>query len=103
MFRYLEDRTKISYTSREFLIDGAVGTVASLNSWSNVTLDDETSSPASVDFLVKGMVIAVRTVGDSAAYGNAILRVESAPVDNGDNTSFTAKVISVSAVSGSNV
>ena len=44
------------------------------------------------------MVIAVKT---AAAYGNAILRVEDAPVDNGAYTSFTAKVISVSGASGS--
>jgi len=103
LFRYLEDRSKISYTSREFFIDGAVGTVAAGTDY-NVTVDDGASSPASVDFLVKGMVLAVRTVGDSdtAGYGNAILRVESAPVDNGADTSFTAKCISVSGVSGSN-
>ena len=28
LFRYLEDRSKNSYTSREFFIKGAVGTVA---------------------------------------------------------------------------
>jgi len=103
LFRYLEDRSKISYTSREFFIDGAVGTVVAGTDYT-ITVDDNASSPASIDFLVKGMVLAVRTVGDSdtAGYGNAILRVESAPVDNGADTSFTAKCISVSGVSGSN-
>jgi hypothetical protein len=49
------------------------------------------------------MVIAVRTVGltDTAGYGNAILRVESAVSDNGADSSFTAKCISVSGASGS--
>lgn len=103
LFRYLEDRSKISYTSREFFIDGAVGTVVAGTDYT-ITVDDNASSPASIDFLVKGMVLAVRTVGDSdtAGYGNAILRVESAPTDNGADTSFTAKCISVSGVSGSN-
>jgi len=102
LFRYLEDRSKISYTSREFFIDGAVGTVAAGTDYT-ITVDDNESSPASIDFLVKGMVIAVRTVGasDTAGYGNAILRVESAPVDNGADTTFQAKCISVSSVSGS--
>ena len=103
LFRYLEDRSKISYTSRNFFIDGAVGTVVAGTNYS-VTVDDNASSPASVDFLVKGMVVAVRTVGadDTAGYGNAILRIENAPVDNGADTTFLAKCISVSGVSGSN-
>ena len=103
LFRYLEDRSKISYTSRNFFIDGAVGTVVACTNYS-VTVDDNESSPPSVDFLVKGMVVAVRTVGadDTAGYGNAILRIENAPVDNGADTTFLAKCISVSGVSGSN-
>ena len=103
LFRYLEDRSKISYTSRNFFIDGAVGTVVAGTNYS-VTVDDNESSPPSVDFLVKGMVVAVRTVGadDTAGYGNAILRIENAPVDNGADTTFLAKCISVSGVSGSN-
>jgi len=102
LFRYLEDRSKISYTSRNFFIDGAVGTVAAGTNYT-VTVDDNASSPASVDFLVKGMVIAVRTRGgdDTQGYGNAILRVENAPTDNGADTTFLAKCISVSGVSGS--
>ena len=101
LFRYLEDRSKISYTSREFFIKGAVGTVVAGTAY-NVTVETATSGGASVDFLVKGMVIAVRTVGlaDTAGYGNAILRVESAVTDNGADSSFTAKCISVSGVTG---
>ena len=103
LFRYLEDRSKISYTSREFFIKGAVGTVVAGTNY-NVTVETATSNGASVDFLVKGMVVAVRTVGlaDTAGYGNAILRVESAVSDNGADSSFTAKCISVSGASGSN-
>tara|TARA_R100000654_G_scaffold13127_1_gene28558 strand:+ start:4343 stop:5713 length:1371 start_codon:yes stop_codon:yes gene_type:complete len=102
LFRYLEDRSKISYTSRNFFIDGAVGTVVAGTNYT-VTVDDDASSPASIDFLVKGMVIAVRTRGgdDTQGYGNAILRVENAPTDNGADTTFLAKCISVSGVSGS--
>jgi len=103
LFRYLEDRSKISYTSREFFIKGAVGAVVAGTNY-NVTVETATSGGASVDFLVKGMVVAVRTVGlaDTAGYGNAILRVESAVSDNGADSSFTAKCISVSGASGSN-
>jgi len=105
LFRYLEDRTKVDFTSREFYLDGSSGT---LTADSNVTLtvDDGASSESSIDWLVKGMVIAIRTIGntaDDAQYGNVIVRVEDAPVDNGADTSFTAKVISVSSGTGSNV
>lgn len=103
LFRYLEDRSKISYTSREFFIDGTVGTVVAGTNYT-ITVDDNASSPASIDFLVKGMVVAVRTIGNvsaDAGYGNAILRVESAPVDNGTDTTFLAKCISVSGTTGS--
>lgn len=102
LFRYLEDRSKISYTSRNFFIDGTVGTVVAGTNYT-VTVDDDADAPASIDFLVKGMVIAVRTRGgdDTQGYGNAILRVENAPTDNGADTTFLAKCISVSGVSGS--
>ena len=102
LFRFLEDRSKVDYTSREFYIDGAVGTVAAGSSYT-VTVDDGASSPASVDWLIKGMVFAARTVGDSdtAGFGQAIFRIETAPADNGADTSFTAKCISTSATTGS--
>jgi len=100
LFRYLEDRTKIDYTSREFQVKTGFSGVSSLTAGQTFTMEVETldSTAASVDFLIKGMVIAVKT---AAAYGNAIVRVEDAPVDNGANTSFTAKVVSVAAASGS--
>tara|TARA_A100001391_G_scaffold339_2_gene775 strand:- start:3595 stop:4989 length:1395 start_codon:yes stop_codon:yes gene_type:complete len=100
LFRYLEDRTKIDYTSREFQVKSDFGGVSSLTAGTTFTMEVETldSTAASVDFLVKGMVLAVKT---AAAYGNAILRVEDAPADHGAHSSFTAKVISVSAASGS--
>ena len=103
LFRYLEDRTKIDYTSREFKVkesSPAFGGVSSLTAGQTFTMEVETldSTAASVDFLVKGMVLAVKTAD---AYGNAIVRVEDAPADHGAHSSFTAKVISVSAASGS--
>ena len=102
LFRFLEDRSKVDYTSREFYIDGTVGTVAAGSSYT-VTVDDNASSAASIDWLIKGMVFAARTVGDSdtAGFGQAIFRIETAPADNGADTSFTAKCISTSATTGS--
>ena len=97
VFRYLEDRSKVDYTSREFFVKGAVGTVAAGTNYA-VVVETAKTSGASVDWLIKGMVIAVRTTGedDAVGYGNAILRIESQPVDQGSDTAFTAKCISVS-------
>ncbi len=100
LFRYLEDRTKIDYTSREFQVKSGFTQLTSLTAGQQVTLEVETldSSAASVDFLIKGMVLAIKTAD---AYGNAIVRVEDAPADNGASTSFQAKIVSVSAATGS--
>ena len=102
LFRFLEDRSKIDYTSREFLMKGAVGTVVAGVAYAFIV--DDTAG-ASVDWLIKGMVIAVRTVGDTdaAGFGNAIFRIENAPTDNGTDTGFQAKCISFSGATGSDV
>jgi len=102
IFRYLEDRSKVDYTSREFLVKGAVGTVAANTDYNFVV---DTAGGDSVDWLIKGMVFAVRTTGSAAAdvgFGQAIVRIESAPTDGGSDTSFTGKCISVSGASGAN-
>tara|TARA_R110002051_G_scaffold2151_1_gene11151 strand:+ start:186 stop:1571 length:1386 start_codon:yes stop_codon:yes gene_type:complete len=105
LFRYLEDRTKINYTSREFFIDGNVASSAQLTAGTDYSFTVEAAegssdSAGNVDWLVKGMVIAIRTLGDAtgaAGYGNVIIRVESAPTQNAADTTFLGKVISVSS------
>jgi hypothetical protein len=103
VFRYLEDRSKIDWTSRNFLLSGAVngGSAVSAGTTYTVTVDDGSTS---IDYLIKGMVFAVETADGSAGASDAadksvaqvIMRIESAPVDNGATTTFTGKVISVS-------
>jgi len=90
-FRFLEDRTKMSMTDRSFLIDGDV-TIAAAGSTQTYTVDN-TSGETSVDWLIKGMVIAVGQEASSVP-NPVILRVESTPVDNGNDTSFIGKTIS---------
>ena len=100
LFRYLEDRTKINYTSREFLLKGNHDSSATQSAGDTVSFIVDTPDGAAVDFLVKGMVFAVRTLGDTAAdatYANIVVRVEDAPVQNASDSSFTGKVISVSS------
>ena len=102
IFRYLEDRSKVDYTSREFLIKGAVGTVAANTNYNFIV---DTVGGDSVDWLIKGMVFAVRTTGNAAedvGFGQAIVRIESAPTDGGSDTSFTGRCLSVSGASGAN-
>ena len=107
LFRYLEDRTKINYTSREFFIDGDVNGGSALTVGQDYTFTVEsaegsTTAAGRVEQLVKGMVIAIRTLGDAvgaATYGNVIVRVETGLTQNSADTSFTGKVISVSSTS----
>jgi hypothetical protein len=98
VFRYLENRNRISFTDRSFLIKGAVGSVSAGSSYS-FTVD--TAGGAAVEYLVKGMVFAVGTVDSTAGYGQALVRVESGVSHASSDSSFTGKVIDVSAVSGS--
>ena len=89
-FRFLENRSKVSWTDRSFLLQGAVIFPAA---GSTVSCTVDTSGGASVDWLVKGMVFAVEFT-ESNSPETIIARVESAPIDNGTDTTFTAKTIS---------
>jgi len=99
VFRYLENRNRISFTDRSLLIKGAVGTVAAGSSYS-FTVD--TADGAAVEYLIKGMVLAVGTKDDTDGYGQALVRVDSGVAHASNQSTFTGKVIDVSAVSGSN-
>ena len=102
VFRYLENRNRISFTDRSLLIKGAVGTVSAGSSYS-FTVD--TAAGAAVEYLIKGMVLAVGTKDDTDGYGQALVRVDSAVAHDSTNnqSTFTGKVIDVSAVTDSNV
>ena len=90
-FRFLEDRTKISMTDRSFLINGDV-TIPAAGSSASYSLD--LSGGGSVDWLIKGMVVAVGQETAANAPNTVILRVESAPQDDGTSTSLQMKTIS---------
>ena len=99
VFRYLENRNRISFTDRSLLIKGAVGSVSAGTSYS-FTVD--TAGGAAVEFLIKGMVLAIGTKDDTDGYGQALVRVDSGVSHGSSDSTFTGKVIDVSAVSGSN-
>ena len=90
-FRFLEDRTKISMTDRSFLLNGDV-TIPAAGSSASYSVD--TSGGASVDWLIKGMVVAVGQETAANAPNTVILRVESAPQDDGSSTSLQMKTVS---------
>ena len=92
VFRYLEDRSKIDWTSRSFVMANAPGTVVAGTSYSFQVADAATPA-ASIDWLIKGMVFAVET----AEGAQVLVRVDTSPVDGGTTTSFTGKVISLTA------
>ena len=70
VFRFLENRSKIDWTSRNFTADSALGSLAAGTS-GQVAFDDGGSA---VDYLIKGMVIAVEVVDGKS---HAIVRLDS--------------------------
>jgi len=105
VFRYLENRNKVNWTDRSFLLAAAVNGGSAVSAGTSYAFSVDTSGGASVDWLVKGMVFVVNTVDSAAGIGHTIARVDSSVTDAGSTTSFTGKIIDVSNsnVSGYNV
>ena len=95
VFRYLENRNPINWTNISFAMANAPGTVAAGSSYS-FQVDDAASSPASIDWLQKGMVFAVQSADTTDGISNVIVRVDSAVTDQGTSSAFTGKVVSLS-------
>jgi hypothetical protein len=93
VFRFLEDRSKIDWTSRDFLVANTTGYTGTVAAGSSYDLEVDTSGGASVDWLIKGMVFAI----ESAEGAQILVRVDSAPQDAGSSTTFTGKCISLTA------
>ena len=105
VFRYLENRNKVNWTDRSFLLAADVNGGSAVSAGTSYAFSVDTSGGASVDWLVKGMVFVVNTVDSAAGIGHTIARVDSSVTDAGSTTSFTGKIIDVSNsnVSGYNV
>ena len=93
VFRFLEDRSKIDWTSRDFLVANTTGYTGTVAAGTSYDLEVDTSGGASVDWLIKGMVFAI----ESAEGAQILVRVDSAPQDAGSSTTFTGKCISLTA------
>ena len=108
VFRFLENRSKIDWSSRDFLLASTPGTVVAGSSYS-FTVDADGSTGGSVSggsapgFLIKGMVFSVATLGKNATagYSQALVRIESSPVVGSSSTTFTGKVVDFSALTNS--
>ena len=94
VFRFLENRSKIDWTTRTMLCAAAVngGSAVAADSSYAFSVDD---GSASIDWLIKGMVFAVNTTTGGDNTGQATVRIETAPVDAGTSTTFTGKVLSL--------
>ena len=71
VFRFLENRSKIDWTNRSFYADSALGSLSAGVS-GQVNFDD--GAGAAVDYLLKGMVVAVETVDGKS---HALVRLDS--------------------------
>ena len=87
VFRFLENRSKIDWTSRNFNIKGTAISDVAIDSTYTLTVDE--GSANAVNFLLKGMVFAVSTnSGDSMVN----FRVEGVTHNSADTT-VTARAI----------
>ena len=115
VFRFLEDRSKTDWSDRSFLLANSPGTIVAGTSYSfqadcdNVQAGGDSTGLYAPLFIIKGMVFAVNTLtGATNDFSQAIVRVETAPVESGTGgsdglVSFTGKVLSLAnGVSGYN-
>lgn len=93
VFRFLENRSKIDWTSRNFYVDTTTHNDVAVGSTYSINVDDGASSPAKIDWLVKGMVFAVET--DKTAASQVIFRIEGITQNSADTT-LQARCISKS-------
>ena len=115
VFRFLEDRSKTDWADRSFLLANSPGTIVAGTSYSfdadcdNVQSGGDSTGTYAPNFLIKGMVFALNPLtGATNDFSQAIVRIETAPVESGTGgsdglVSFTGKVLSLAnGVSGYN-
>ena len=94
VFRFLENRSKIDWTSRNFFIDGTAISDVAVDSTYSLTVEAAKGGSGTsnqVSWLVKGMVFAVET-NDSGAPSQVNFRVESV-THNTNDTTVSARAI----------
>ena len=102
VFRYLEDRTRTDWTSREFYLDADVNGASDVSAGSSYSFQVDDGSGVAVSWLIKGMVFTIGTVYSSVGFTLVQVRVTSTPSINSADTTFTGIIVQVpAAITGS--
>ena len=91
VFRFLENRSKIDWTNRSFFVDGTTASSVSAGDSFTLDFDDNASSPSSIDWLVKGMVVAIDVVDGKS---HMLVRINTV-TDTGAQTSCNVTCMSL--------
>lgn len=98
LFRFLENRSKIDWTTRTFELAAHVNGESAVTSGSQYSFSVDTSESGSatdVNWLQKGMVFAVQTLDAAVGTSYATVRIDSAVTDTGSANTFTGRIISL--------
>ena len=98
VFRFLENRSKIDWTTRSFELSADVNGESAVTAGTQYafSVDDSSSGTASdVNWLVKGMVFAVQVLDAAIGTAYATVRIDSSVSDDGSANSFTGRIISL--------
>jgi len=98
LFRFLENRSKIDWTTRTFELAADVngGSAVTAGTQYSFSVDtSESGSAADVNWLQKGMVFAVQTLDAAVGTSYATVRIDSAVTDAGSSNTFTGRIISL--------
>ena len=98
VFRFLENRSKIDWTTRSFELAADVNGASAVTAGTqySFTVDDSSSGTAGdVNWLQKGMVFAAQSLDSGAGTAYITVRIDSAVTDTGSANTFTGRVISL--------
>ena len=98
LFRFLENRSKIDWTTRTFELAADVNGASAVSEGTQYTFSvdtSETGSAADVNWLVKGMVFAVQVLDAAIGTAYVTVRIDSSVVDAGSSNTFTGRIVSL--------
>ena len=98
LFRFLENRSKIDWTTRTFELAADVNGASAVSEGTQYAFSvdtSETGSAADVNWLVKGMVFAVQVLDAAIGTAYVTVRIDSAVTDTGSANTFTGRIVSL--------
>lgn len=103
-FRFLENRAKMEWTAKDFYLASNVNGGSAVTAGTAYDFVIDNGSSGSIDWLVLGDTFNVTTVYSATGLAQVLVRVEDTPSIGSTSTSFSGKIIAVSAsISGYNV